>query len=81
MLPVIRDTSKPFDPEEADQWAGSAETFLMEHMGEDYVIRFRDSAGMAPHFSVGSDALRTKYWGAVHVRVTRLHEFSREFSP
>lgn len=79
-LREVTDKSSKFDPQPVEQWAVDVEAFLVEHMGKEYLSRFRDYAGLTPLYLAGADDVKQTYWRGLSMRMIRLHEFSREYA-
>jgi hypothetical protein len=75
MLNMMRSNKQP-SIEQRDKWASETESFLKQ-LGDSYVTRFRSDAGITDVFTPGGNDFN---WRFVNDRVTRLHEFSAEFS-
>jgi hypothetical protein len=69
----------PIPKEQAKAWEKRTVDFL-QTVGTSYVSRFSSDAGLPPLVMNGADDEHNTWWFGIRARVTRLHEFSAEFS-
>ena len=65
----------PLPVEEHNQWVSKAETYLREHMGTAYSVRFSDFSGTTFY---GSGSEKSKYEPSLDGRSRRLMDFIKE---
>lgn len=61
-------------------WADATEKHLRENLGDDYVIRFRNSAGIntVTPMNMPPSAAKEKLWWPIYFRIVRLNQFLEE---
>ena len=77
---ILRSPAAPLETGKIDDWANRAANFL-QTLGPSYVVRFMSNAGLESALSMnGLDQEHQTWWNGITRRLTRLHEFSAEFS-
>lgn len=76
----IADTSKQSPIQGQNVWDSEVTSYLNANLGGSYSVRFRDQTGIAPaYLNAGVDADRQRLWWELHVRLSRLEQFSDQF--
>ena len=65
---------------EADIWSQKSEDFLRQNLGESYVARFHNDAGLPLSMNSIVSIPHRKLWGGIHTRMARLEQFIQEQS-
>jgi len=72
--------NEPPPSEEADDWAARVEAYLIEHLGQSYVSRFRSPAGLPMAATSISSVAHRNLWGGICTRLSRLDQFIGEIT-
>jgi hypothetical protein len=78
---IVASPTAPVEKDKIADWIQRTANFL-QTLGPSYVTRFTSSAGLESALSPGAslDPEHVGWWNALRIRLTRLHEFSAEFS-
>ncbi len=72
------DESSPPPQQEVNRWKSKAETFLRVHLGDMYVSRFRNPAGVPTIATTIQSNPHAKLWFTIYLRLAKLDEFFKE---
>jgi hypothetical protein len=77
---ILTSPAVPLEKDKITDWTNRAANFL-QTLGPSYVVRFMSNAGLESALSMnGLDQEHQGWWNSIRIRLTRLHEFSAEFS-
>jgi hypothetical protein len=73
-----QEENKPVPETEANAWAANTENYLRQVLGEGYVARFRNSAGLPLMVTSIQEPQHRNLWSGISIRNARLAEFIAE---
>ena len=77
---VAEDSAQNAPTSETQKWLDNVEQYLSSNLGQSYVTRFNDSAGMLPVSLAGGAEKQHDYlWKILNARLIRLEQFSEQF--
>jgi hypothetical protein len=84
LLTLAATSSVPLPIDQVNEWTANIENFLAAHIGDSYVVRFRDSMGMPPGI-IPESLIRSGpsdghpiLWRWLYSRMMKLDQFIKE---